>query len=280
MKAGLPADVHLVWEGSSLAKMEIRAKAGGPIVQTIKVGEFETVSCDLDRENLPPKWIGAIDHNGDGFQDLYLQVAQGSSPTYAVLLYEPKTKRFAVSKALAAVSGLDTSGAGKSAAGVKEGARKLADSFGLVTKGPNETPKLSITGPSLKKGDLVEIVPHDEQQTIYTAEILEPVESTDDSGGSSYTLDFLKRIDPEQPFLGFAVVGATGGITTSGGKASAKVPGAPAGSRVTFRVCTSGEGMHFTAWSGKPLSGKRLWHRYHYLGYDVEPNCTPKDYEE
>ena len=38
--------------------------------------------------------------------------------------------------------------------------------------------------------------------------------------------------------------------------------------------------MHFTVWSGKPLSGKRVWHRYHYLGYDVEADCKPKDTAE
>jgi len=44
-----------------------------------------------------------------------------------------------------------------------------------------------------------------------------------------------------------------------------------------FRQCTSSEGVHLTVWAGKPLSGKRLWHEYFYLGYDVEPNCTDKD---
>lgn len=279
VKEGISADVHLVWAGSSLEKMEIRAKPDGPVLQSIKIGEGETISCDLDRASLPPKWLGALDHNGDGFQDIYLQVAQGSSPSYAVLLYEPKGKQFAVSKTLAAVSGLDTSGGSKTMAS-KDGARKLADSFGLVTKGPNETPKLSISGPPLKKGDLVEIVPHDEQQTIYTAEIVEPVEPTDDSGGAMYTLEFMTRYDEAQPFLGIAVVGAIGGITTSNGKASAKLANAPAGSRLAFRVCTSGEGMHLTVWSGKPLTGKRVWHRYHYLGYDVEADCKPKDYQD
>ena len=41
-----------------------------------------------------------------------------------------------------------------------------------------------------------------------------------------------------------------------------------------LRSCTSNEGVHFTAWSDAPLTGTRRWHRYYYLGYDVEPNCT------
>jgi hypothetical protein len=44
-----------------------------------------------------------------------------------------------------------------------------------------------------------------------------------------------------------------------------------------FRQCTSTEGVHLTVWAGKPLTGKRLWHQYFYLGYDVEPNCTDQD---
>ncbi|HVO78593.1 MAG TPA: hypothetical protein VMT39_01120 [Candidatus Bathyarchaeia archaeon] len=44
-----------------------------------------------------------------------------------------------------------------------------------------------------------------------------------------------------------------------------------------FRQCTSSEGVHLTVWAGKPLTGKRLWHEYFYLGYDVEPNCTDQD---
>jgi hypothetical protein len=46
-----------------------------------------------------------------------------------------------------------------------------------------------------------------------------------------------------------------------------------------LRVCTSNEGLHLTIWSGEPLVGPRRWHRYLFLGYDVEPSCAPKDYE-
>lgn len=42
----------------------------------------------------------------------------------------------------------------------------------------------------------------------------------------------------------------------------------------TFRTCTSVEGIHLTAWAGEPLRGRRLWHYYHYVGYDMEPSCS------
>ena len=45
-----------------------------------------------------------------------------------------------------------------------------------------------------------------------------------------------------------------------------------------FRSCASEEGIHVTAWQGRPLAAVRRWHAYYYLGYDVEPDCTPADF--
>jgi hypothetical protein len=236
------------------------------------------------RITVPPNWIGTLDHNKDGHKDIYIQTAQGSDTPYAVLLFNPKKKQFVASKALANVRGLDVSGA-KSGAETKAAGRKLEQSFGIVSKMANEPPKLAISGPALEKGESFHVVSHDDQRVI-DAEVVaarQPAgEEVIPEGASSYTIEFAtsysERIPDEEPFVGIAVVGADDGVTRSGGKASAQLPGAPAGKRLTFRVCTSGEGMHMTAWSGKPLSGKRVWHAYHYLGYDVEPTCTPKDY--
>ena len=279
-----PMHASLIWENSSLRAIEIRGRIGAPVTQRIKVGESEIVGCDLDQENLPPNWIGTLDHNKDGYQDIYVQVAQGADTPYAVLLYSPKKKQFVASKALAAVHGLDVSSGG-SGAPTKAGRRTLANSFGIVTKAPNEPPKLSITGPPLEKDESFHVVSHDEQRVI-DAELVAARQAGADEvvpeGASSYTIEFTtsysERIPDEEPFLGIAVIGAGDSITTRGGKASAQLPGAPGGKRLYFRACTSREGMHMTVWSGKPLAGKRVWHAYHYLGYDVEPNCTPKDY--
>jgi hypothetical protein len=49
--------------------------------------------------------------------------------------------------------------------------------------------------------------------------------------------------------------------------------------RWRFRACASEEGIHTTAWSGVPLASPRRWHAYYYVGYDLEPNCAPGDYE-
>lgn len=45
------------------------------------------------------------------------------------------------------------------------------------------------------------------------------------------------------------------------------------GNAERFRACTSREGLHLTVWSGEV----RHWHRYHPLGYDTEPTCTPAE---
>ena len=49
---------------------------------------------------------------------------------------------------------------------------------------------------------------------------------------------------------------------------------------IRVRSCASSEGLHFTLWAGEPLKSTRLWHMYYYLGYDVEPDCQPADYQE
>lgn len=281
VKKGMPAaQVILRWEGSSLQGLEICAKAGGPVVQRIKIGEGQTIASDLNRTALPRKWIGALDHNGDGFNDIYLQVAEGAEPTYAVLLYDPKEKRFAATKALAGIKGLNVSGTVQTA-GSKQVARNLADSFGLVTKEPNQPPKLSVTGAALKKGDAVDVVSSDKKKTIYSAEILAVLTAPDKDGMASYTLDFITRFDSQLPaeesFMGTAVLGAIDGISTNAGLASTRLANVPAGNRFYFRNCALVEGLHFTVWSGKPLTGTRVWHRYHALGYDVDSDCTEKD---
>ncbi len=49
---------------------------------------------------------------------------------------------------------------------------------------------------------------------------------------------------------------------------------------VTIRSCSSMEGLHFTGWTGGALKGKKVWHRYYYLGYDVEPTCQDPAFKD
>jgi len=279
---GPPSLVTLVWNKSSLEAIEIRSKADGPPAQRILIGEGEIVGCDLDQEDLPPgNWIGTLDFNGDGLQDIYLQVAKGSDRQYAILLYDTKSTHFVASEALASITGLDVSeGAGAANAG--KSARKLPDSFGLVTKEAMKPCRLSISGPPLKKGDFVTVVRLGDEQAVYDAEIDEAVAATDmEDGALAYTLKCTPEPADEEVFVGTGVVDPINGITIDTSKvASTRVASAPPGERLHFRTCTSGEGMHLTMWSGAPLTGERVWHRYHYLGYDVEADCDPKDFQE
>lgn len=76
------------------------------------------------------------------------------------------------------------------------------------------------------------------------------------------------------PLLGLAVYSSTE-ITKSINQVSL---GTESTNRVYFRSCASGEGIHLSAWLGEPIKGKRLWHLYYYLGYDLEPNCEETEF--
>ena len=57
-----------------------------------------------------------------------------------------------------------------------------------------------------------------------------------------------------------------------------------AAASASLRACVSREGVHFTAWQGRPLHSARLWHAYYYLDYEVEAggetDCRKQDYAE
>jgi hypothetical protein len=50
------------------------------------------------------------------------------------------------------------------------------------------------------------------------------------------------------------------------------------GRTTAFRACTSSEGIHLTVWSGNPLTGTRVWHRYVHFSYDTPVRCRVPDY--
>ena len=73
----------------------------------------------------------------------------------------------------------------------------------------------------------------------------------------------------------FAVVNAAGPVSIQEGRAGADFDGD--GTSEHFRMCASREGMHFTVWSGEPLTGTVRWHRYYNAGHSTQPNCTAAD---
>lgn len=102
---------------------------------------------------------------------------------------------------------------------------------------------------------------------------------TTDTQASFYSLKFAgKGVDLSEPMPpAIAIVGSTTPVLLKRGIASADLDGD--GRTEFFRSCTSNEGSHLTVWSGLPLQGKKRWHAYYYLGYDVVPNCKTKDYQ-
>ena len=83
----------------------------------------------------------------------------------------------------------------------------------------------------------------------------------------------VSHMSGPMPVIG--VVNYHGEMSRDGDLLSADLDGD--GTPEYFRSCLSQEGVHFTVWSGKPLTGKLRWHQYHYLGYDVSPDCKPEE---
>lgn len=107
------------------------------------------------------------------------------------------------------------------------------------------------------------------------------------TGGSEGSSFYLLKLAPSSSRFGsenagrlpgIALVDPPAGLRTVSGKVSGDLNGD--GKRDYFRQCTSREGIHFTAWTGRPLRGTRVWNSYYYLGYDVVPNCNEKDFSE
>jgi hypothetical protein len=94
--------------------------------------------------------------------------------------------------------------------------------------------------------------------------------------GALYYAVAWSATKPEVGFLGIAFLGKVG-TRRVGSHVTFDLGGEAAAARV--RSCTSQVGIHLTVWSGEPLTSKRLWHEYWYLGYDAEPSCEKEDYE-
>ena len=82
------------------------------------------------------------------------------------------------------------------------------------------------------------------------------------------------KLDHEKIYI--AVVAQPNSLRMGSGEITARF-----GHReLNFRSCTSTEGVHFSAWSGTLPKAKMVWRRYFYLGYDVEPTCAEREFEE
>lgn len=145
---------------------------------------------------------------------------------------------------------------------------------------------LNISNPNLIDGTQVRfILPYKPQRAV-KAIIEQKVDRScshnpdTDPNNSFYWLKLVgkKRAfdlsEPQPPAIAF--VRSSTPVSIKRGIASADLNGD--GWPEFFRICTSNEGNHLTVWTGKPLQGKKRWHSYYYLGYDVQPTCKKNDY--
>ena len=146
---------------------------------------------------------------------------------------------------------------------------------------------LSISNPNLSEGTSVSFVLPYKPQRAVKAIIDQKVDRgcsknpDTDPNNSFYWLKLVGKKGtfdlsvPQPPAIGF--VGSAAPVLVKRGIARADLNGD--GTLEFFRICTSNEGNHLTVWSGEPLQGKKRWHSYYYLGYDVEPTCKKSDYQ-
>ena len=144
--------------------------------------------------------------------------------------------------------------------------------------------RLFITNNSLIPGDKILLVYAGFPQWSVETEVITHLTETNSLPISDYTTEHsyqLKPIDYELEFSApmIAITKAEApALIARNHLVTADLDG---DSQVeSFRQCTSHEGIHLTVWTGKPLQGRRRWHYYYDLSFDVEPSCKEIEYRE
>jgi hypothetical protein len=139
---------------------------------------------------------------------------------------------------------------------------------------------LDIRNGALAAGQRIQFVEATTPQTTGEAEILRKVDQActpaDQNKPGLYHYEFkVIRGSLRKSAPAFALASFAGTLTVADTGVTGDLDGD--GHTESFRACTSTEGVHLTVWKGKPLKGRRKWHYYYYLGYDVDPTCTKGD---
>lgn len=153
---------------------------------------------------------------------------------------------------------------------------------GIVEPGDSSTVCMTISNSGLKPHQIVKIITSGQPQAGLDAEVTEVAKKncSRDPNQLNGDVHYLVHLANDQDLstMGLALVNYTGGFKVIDGLYGFNLRSD--GSLDFFRSCSSNEGMHMSVWSGPPLRGTRRWHRYFYLGYDVEASCNEKDYED
>ena len=164
------------------------------------------------------------------------------------------------------------------------GSSDFSRDFGIATVSPNRDACLTVKNRDLKTGQSFTLVwiaaaggkqaPEIRSATIrkWLPSPCDPVNSSVED--AAYSLD-AGTLDTTKIYI--AVVTKPIELRVIGAQVRGKIG---ASRDIVLRSCSSFEGLHFTAWSGGALKGKRVWHSYYYLGYDVEPTCIDADFKE
>jgi hypothetical protein len=159
---------------------------------------------------------------------------------------------------------------------VLAGKWSFADNVGLAVRKAGQA-CVSIHDASLRRNSRVQLVTTSPSQMVSLGRVATTVQScwsaeVDDSSDFRHYQIRLATVRASELMPVIAISRFAGAFARNGDLMTADLDGD--GRPEFFRSCTSAEGIHFTIWSGKPLSGTLRWHRYFHLGYDVVPTCT------
>lgn len=137
----------------------------------------------------------------------------------------------------------------------------------------------TIKNAKLKPGDLVSVISTEGglEQAQVTAKLdkscsRDPNTAPDDD---FYTLQLAKNRLPAST-LGLGIADYSGPFENEGGVVGFNTVRLE-GKADYFSSCSGTEGVNLLVWNGLPRQGTLEWHRYYYLGYDVETTCTGAD---
>jgi hypothetical protein len=149
---------------------------------------------------------------------------------------------------------------------------------GVVARsaGSADTTMLLMSRPILTSGTRLTLVTPDAPQKVQKARV-ERVSGWRDLNSGTSDLFYEIVADEEGQKLPELAIAVVGDLTASRVADAVSLHVDATLKDVRARACRSMEGIHLTLWAGEPLKAPRLWHFYHYVGYDMVPDCLPAD---
>ena len=150
--------------------------------------------------------------------------------------------------------------------------------FGVALLSEDRT-CLAVDGESLAYGTAITLVTPELPQQTFRATVHERLGMCErlqraGVGGAHY---HLSDVDPGFSELSLAIA-IIGSVETRKAGGLVELIADESSESVSVRSCTSREGFHLTAWAAEALTGRRLWHLYWHLDYDVVPTCEAAEY--